>query len=68
MTKRTVIVAGNIGAGKTSLAERISERMGWQCAFESVSDNPTWQIFTRICVSGHSICRFFSWAIVLPNI
>src|SRR4030065_969869 len=40
MTKRLIIVAGNIGVGKTSLAERLSERMGWQSAFESVTDNP----------------------------
>ena len=63
MTKRTVIVAGNIGAGKTSLAERISERMGWKCAFESVSDNPyladfykdmrEWAFHLQIFFLGH---------------
>ncbi len=63
MTKRTVIVAGNIGAGKTSLAERLSERMGWKCAFESVSDNPyladfykdmrQWAFHLQIFFLGH---------------
>ena len=40
MTKRLVLLAGNIGAGKTSLTERIGERLGWKTAFESVADNP----------------------------
>jgi deoxyadenosine/deoxycytidine kinase len=40
MPKRLILVAGNIGSGKTSLTERIGERLGWRTAFESVSDNP----------------------------
>ena len=40
LTKNFVLVAGNIGAGKTSLTERIGERLGWQTGYESVSDNP----------------------------
>lgn len=40
MAKRMVVVAGNIGAGKTSLTERLGSRLGWQTAFESVVDNP----------------------------
>ena len=40
MPKRMIIVAGNIGAGKTSLTERLGGRLGWRTAFESVSDNP----------------------------
>lgn len=40
MSKHLVLVAGNIGAGKTSLTERIGERLGWRTAFESVDDNP----------------------------
>jgi deoxyadenosine/deoxycytidine kinase len=40
MTKRLILLAGNIGAGKTSLTERIGERLGWKTAFESVADNP----------------------------
>ena len=40
MTKRLVIVAGNIGSGKTSLTERLGSRLKWKTAFESVSDNP----------------------------
>lgn len=40
MVKRLILLAGNIGAGKTSLTERIGERLGWKTAYESVADNP----------------------------
>jgi deoxyadenosine/deoxycytidine kinase len=63
MTKRLIIVAGNIGVGKTSLAERLGERMGWLCAFESVTDNPyladfysdmrQWAFHLQIFFLGH---------------
>lgn len=33
-------VAGNIGAGKSSLTQLLSQRMGWKPFFESVEDNP----------------------------
>lgn len=35
-----VAVAGNIGTGKTSLAQMLSDRFAWTAHFESVSDNP----------------------------
>ena len=35
-----VSVAGNIGAGKTSLAELLSKHYGWEAHFEDVIDNP----------------------------
>jgi deoxyadenosine/deoxycytidine kinase len=40
MAKYFVLVAGNIGAGKTSLTERLGEHLEWQTAYESVTDNP----------------------------
>jgi len=40
MAKHFVLVAGNIGSGKTSLTERIGKRLGWETAYESVVDNP----------------------------
>ncbi len=63
MTKRMIVVAGNIGAGKTSLTERIGQRLGWQMAFESVADNPyladfyedmrSWSFHLQIFFLGH---------------
>lgn len=40
MTKRFILVAGNIGSGKTSLTERLGQRLGYAPAYESVGDNP----------------------------
>lgn len=40
MTKRFVIVAGNTGAGKTSISERIAARLDWRAACASVAYTP----------------------------
>jgi deoxyadenosine/deoxycytidine kinase len=63
MPKRLILVAGNIGAGKTSLTERIGERLGWLTAYESVADNPylpdfyadmrAWSFHLQIYFLGH---------------
>jgi deoxyadenosine/deoxycytidine kinase len=63
MVKRLVLVAGNIGTGKTSLAERLGARLGWRTAFESVADNPyladfyadmrQWSFHLQIFFLGH---------------
>lgn len=63
MTKRLILLAGNIGAGKTSLTERIGEQLGWKTAFESVADNPylpdfyenmlDWSFHLQIYFLGH---------------
>jgi len=61
--KRLILVAGNIGAGKTSLTERLGERMGWRTAYESVTDNPylpdfyadmqAWSFHLQVFFLGH---------------
>lgn len=63
MAKRLVLLAGNIGVGKTSLTERIGERLGWKTAYESVADNPylpdfyenmrDWSFHLQIYFLGH---------------
>ncbi len=63
MTKRLVLVAGNIASGKTSLTERLGARLGWRTAFESVADNPyladfyadmrQWSFHLQIFFLGH---------------
>ncbi|MEX2143718.1 MAG: deoxynucleoside kinase [Anaerolineales bacterium] len=40
MAKRLILVAGNIGAGKTSLSEKIGEKLGWRTGFENPEENP----------------------------
>ncbi|MFN0159528.1 MAG: deoxynucleoside kinase [Bacteroidota bacterium] len=35
-----IAVAGNIGAGKSSLTKLLAKRFGWKPYFESVADNP----------------------------
>jgi len=63
MAKHFVLVAGNIGAGKTSLTERLGQRLGWETAYESVADNPylsdfyadmaAWAFHLQIFFLGH---------------
>ncbi len=63
MAKYFVLVAGNIGAGKTSLTERIGARLGWRTAYESVVDNPylgdfyrdmrAWAFHLQVFFLGH---------------
>jgi len=63
LTKRFIVVAGNIGAGKTSITERVGARLGWTTAFESVVDNPylaefyadmrAWAFHLQVFFLGH---------------
>lgn len=61
--KRLILVAGNIGSGKTSLTERLGQRLGWTTAYESVADNPylpdfyadmrAWAFHLQVYFLGH---------------
>jgi len=63
MSKHFIVLAGNIGSGKTSLARRLGERLDWQTGFESVADNPyladfyadmrQWSFHLQIFFLGH---------------
>jgi deoxyadenosine/deoxycytidine kinase len=35
-----IAVAGNIGSGKTTLAEKLSKHFGWEPHYEKIEDNP----------------------------
>ncbi|HSH04094.1 MAG TPA: deoxynucleoside kinase [Anaerolineae bacterium] len=35
-----IIVAGNIGVGKSTLVELLTQKLGWQPVYEAVADNP----------------------------
>jgi len=39
-TKKHVVVAGNIGAGKSSLTDTLSSYFGWEAFYEQADDNP----------------------------
>lgn len=72
MTKRILVIAGNIGSGKTSLTERLGERLGWQTAYESVAENPyladfykdmrAWAFHLQIFFLGHRAEQYLSLA------
>ncbi len=63
MARHLVVVAGNIGVGKTSLTERLGARLGWWTGYESVGDNPyladfytdmrQWAFHLQIFFLGH---------------
>ena len=63
LSERLVLVAGNIGTGKTSLTERLGGRLNWKTAFESVADNPylgdfyadmrQWSFHLQVFFLGH---------------
>jgi len=72
MSKKLVVVAGNIGAGKTSLTERIGSRLGWRTDFESVANNPylpdfyadmhAWSFHLQIFFLGHRADQYLEAA------
>lgn len=72
MAKRLIIVAGNIGAGKTSLTEQLGARLGWQTAYESVGDNPylsdfyadmrAWSFHLQVFYLGHRTEQYLQMA------
>jgi deoxyadenosine/deoxycytidine kinase len=63
MANHLVLVAGNIGAGKTSLTERLATRLNWEAGYESVADNPylpdfyadmrAWSFHLQVFFLGH---------------
>ncbi len=72
MTKYLVVVAGNIGVGKTSLTERIGSRLGWWTGYESVADNPyladfygdmrSWSFHLQVFFLGHRADQYLEAA------
>lgn len=72
MAKHLVLVAGNIGVGKTTLTERIGARLGWWTGYESVADNPylsdfytdmrSWSFHLQIFFLGHRADQYLEAA------
>jgi deoxyadenosine/deoxycytidine kinase len=63
MTKRLILISGNIGAGKTSLADKLGAKLGWRTSFENIEENPylskfyadmkTWAFHLQVFLLGH---------------
>jgi len=72
VSKYQVVVAGNIGVGKTSLTERIGSRLGWRTGYESVADNPyladfysdmrSWSFHLQVFFLGHRADQYLEAA------
>jgi deoxyadenosine/deoxycytidine kinase len=45
--KHYIVLAGNIGSGKSTLVTRLSRQLGWKPYFEPVSENPYLEHFYR---------------------
>ena len=63
MVKRFVVVAGNIGSGKTGLTRLLSQQLEWDASYESVDDDPyladfyddmrAWSFHLQVFLLGH---------------
>jgi len=63
MPRYFLVVAGNIGSGKTSLTRLMAARLGWDAFYESVDDNPyladfyedmkAWSFHLQVFFLGH---------------
>jgi deoxyadenosine/deoxycytidine kinase len=63
--KKFIVVAGNIGVGKTSLVDLLSKKIDWQPFYEPVAQNPyisdfyndmqTWAFHSQIYFLGHRL-------------
>ncbi len=65
MVKKYIVVAGNIGVGKSTLVNLLCQRLGWDPFFEPVSENPyltdfyndmnTWSFHSQVFFLAHRI-------------
>jgi deoxyadenosine/deoxycytidine kinase len=63
--KKYIVVAGNIGVGKSTLVRLLSQRMGWDPFYEPVTENPylgdfyqnmeTWSFHSQVFFLAHRL-------------
>jgi hypothetical protein len=56
MSKHVITIAGNIGVGKSTLVQLLSEQLGWEPVFEAVAENPYLAAFCRAVCSSTMLC------------
>jgi deoxyadenosine/deoxycytidine kinase len=57
--KKYVVLAGNIGAGKSTLVGRLADRLDFRPYYEPVTENPILKISMATWSAGHSSPRSF---------
>ncbi len=57
--KRFVVLAGNIGAGKSTLVRMLSDALGWKPYYEPVTENPYLEDFYRDMTRWAFHCQVF---------
>lgn len=67
--KKFVAVAGNIGVGKSTLVEKLCDKMGWKPYYEPVAENPylkdfykdmkTWAFQSQVYFLNHRMASHF---------
>jgi deoxyadenosine/deoxycytidine kinase len=67
MTKKFVIISGNIATGKTTLTRQLAKVLDWNFELESVADNPylgdfysdmvTWSLHLQFHFLGHRLSQ-----------
>ena len=67
MTKRIIVVAGNIGVGKTSLQSESAHGLGGAPISNRLLTIPTCRISIKACATGRFICRSTFLGIVRNN-
>jgi len=63
--KKYIVVAGNIGVGKSTLVQLLCQRMGWEPFYEPVTENPyladfykdmnTWSFHSQVFFLAHRL-------------
>ena len=53
-----IAIAGNIGAGKTTLTGLLAKHYNWDTHFEDVDENPIYWTFMMKCNDGPLIFKF----------
>jgi deoxyadenosine/deoxycytidine kinase len=78
LMKKFIVVAGNIGVGKTSLVDLLSKKINWQPFYEPVAQNPyisdfyadmkAWSFHSQIYFLGHRLKMHRQLALISESV